>query len=137
MKDDPVRQRLRQLRASDAVVAGGLGGLVKKWEATAQAIADGYDLDLDSYLNDLDARQFLELLIKDLPTESGQYVERIRAADSLVKRSTKPSTCVWGETVARKEGWTQEGNWWYFVVPLRASQELLDELQRSGTDFSL
>jgi hypothetical protein len=128
MKDDPVRERLRKLGASDAVVAGGLGGLVKKWEATAQAIADGYDLDLDSYLNDLDARQFLELLIKDLPTESGQYLARIRAADKMVKRSTKPSKCVWGETVARKEGWTPEDSWWYFVVPKKASRELLDEL---------
>ncbi len=137
MKNDSAHERLRKLGASDAVVASGLGGLVKKWEATAKAIADGYDLDLDSYLNDLDARQFLELLIKDLPTESGQYLARIRAADSLVKRSTKPSKCVWGETVARKEGWSPEDNWWYFVVPKKASQELLDELQRSETDFSL
>jgi len=134
MKNDSAHERLRKLGASEAVVAGGLGGLVKKWEATAQAIADGYDLDLDSYLNDLDARQFLELLIKDLPTESGQYLARIRAADSLVKRSTKPSSCVWGEA---KEDWTPEHNWWYFVVPKKASRELLDDLQRSGTDFGV
>jgi hypothetical protein len=137
MKDDPLRERLQKLGASQAVVTGGLDELVKKWEATAQALSEGYDLDLDSYLNDLDVRELLELAINDLPTESSQYLSRIRAADSMVKRSTKPSKCVWGETVARKEGWTPDGNWWYFVVPKRASQELLDELKRSGTDFSL
>ena len=93
MKDDPVRERLQKLGASESVVTGGLDELVKKWEATAQSLSEGYDLDLDSYVNDLDVRELLELVIIDLPAESSRYLARIRAADSVVKRSTKPSKC--------------------------------------------
>ena len=44
MKRDQVRERLKQLGASEAVVRAGLEGLVKKWESIAREIADKLSL---------------------------------------------------------------------------------------------
>ena len=63
MKDDEVRTRLRSMGTSEQVIAGGLDGLVSKWEAFAREIEIGYKLDIDSYRNDVDVRQLIEDLI--------------------------------------------------------------------------
>jgi hypothetical protein len=124
MKKDPARERLKQLGASDAVVRGGLQGLVNKWDAISKEIARGYGLDHDSYLNDVDVRQLIEevtAVTADIPSS---LLKRIHEADELTKRSTVSSKCVWGEDIARKEGWTSKKNWWYFVVPKEMSDTL-------------
>lgn len=117
MKDDPVRDRLKELGASEHIVSGGLDGLVKKWESIVESISTGYKWDLDEYLNDIDVRQLLEDVITRIADVSPVLLERINAADELMRRSTKASKCIWGEQAAHKEGWTPEKNWWYFVVP--------------------
>src|SRR5262249_26481535 len=130
MKDDPVRNRLKELGASEHVVSGGLEGLVAKWESIVKDISNGYTLDLDEYLNDVDVRQLLEEVITRVPDLSPELLERIHVADNLLKHSSTRAKCVWGNDVAHKEGWTPEKNWWYFVVPKKASPELKNGLER-------
>ena len=123
MKDDPVRVRLKELGASDSVVSGGIKALVSKWESIVKNISTGYTLDLDSYLNDIDVRQLIEEVITRIPDVSSVLLERINAADELMRGSSKHSKCVWGEEVAHKEGWTREKNWWYFRVPKKIQNQ--------------
>ncbi len=131
MINDPVRQYLRRKRASDHVVAAGLSGLVGQWETFARSVARGYQLDLDSYLNDLDARQLLSEALNVAPlNERQKYLARIAKADDLFKLSVKPlGRCLWGDAVAAREGWTAENNWWYFSRPISAGPELTDDLK--------
>jgi hypothetical protein len=124
MNEDLVRKRLLQLGASEAVVSGGIEALVKKWETIAEEIVSGYKLDLDSYLNDVDVRQLIEEVLTTVPALSPTLLKRIHKADEVTKTSTQSSKCVWGESVARKEGWTPKKNWWYFVVPEALSDQL-------------
>ena len=124
MKEDQVQKRLADLGASQAVVRGGLNGLVEKWESIADEIAGGYKLDHDSYLNDLDVRQLIEEVVTTVSSVTPELLARIHKADELTKSSTTASKCVWGEAVARKEGWTAEKNWWYFVMPTEMSDML-------------
>jgi hypothetical protein len=124
MKEDLVRKRLEQLGASPTVVSGGMEALVKKWETFAEEVSSGYKLDLDSYLNDVDVRQLIEELLTTVPGLSPTLIKRIHRADEVTKSSTQTSKCVWGDHVARREGWTATKNWWYFVVPRELSDKL-------------
>jgi hypothetical protein len=124
MKEDQVRKRLEELGASQTVVNDGLNGLLKKWESIAAEIAEGYKLDRDSYVNDLDVRQLIEEVVTAVPGLPPELVARIGQADALTKSSTMASKCVWGEDVARREGWTKEKNWWYYLVPRELSDML-------------
>ncbi len=130
MSEDPVREFLLGSGASDRVVAEGLKGLTEGWESFARSVANGYPLDIDSYLNDLDIRQLLAEALAVAPDkEREEYLERISGADRLLKRSVKPvGRCLWGDEVAQKQGWTAERNWWYFSRPITAGRELLDHL---------
>lgn len=127
---DPVRAYLRETGCGGQVVEEGLPGLVAKWERTVQAVANGYPLGLDDYLNDLDARQLLEEALEVATVaQQEEMAERIERADELMQSVTEPTTiCLWGDEVAKEEGWTPQENWWYFARPRQANEELLAEI---------
>lgn len=128
--NDPVRAYLRETGCGEHVIAGGLAGLVTNWERTVQAVADGYTLGLDDYLNDLDARQLLEeALTVATAAQLEDAAQRIERADELMQSVTEPTeVCLWGDEVAQEEGWTPQENWWYFARPRQADDELLAEI---------
>jgi hypothetical protein len=82
MSDDPIRHLLRARGVAEHIVAGGIEGLMAAWEQTAAAIEAGYSLTLDDYLNDLDARQILEIVLRAIPDPDGPLLNRLRAADA-------------------------------------------------------
>lgn len=131
MSDDPIRRFLRIRGVPDHVVDGGLDGLITAWETTAAAIAAGYDLSLDDYLNDLDTRQILEGVLASIPEPDGPLIARLRAADGRVRAATTPGRgCLWG--AGASPGWTERRNWWYFVLPRNRGDELAEDLARAG-----
>lgn len=133
MSDDPIRRFLRARGVADHVVEGGLEGLVTAWERVAEQIERGYDLTLDDYLNDLDTRQILEVVLAAMPEPDGPLLDRMRAADGRVRAATVPTRqCVWGDGAA--PGWSSRRNWWYFVVPAHPGEDLADEIAREGFD---
>lgn len=136
INDDPVRAYLRETGCGAHVVEQGLAGLVANWERTVQAVADGYTLGLDDYLNDLDARQLLEEALTVATAEQHEAVaERIERADELMQSVTEPTViCLWGDEVAREEGWTPQENWWYFARPRQANDELRAEIDEVIAD---
>lgn len=130
MKRDSIRDYLRQTGASERVIEGGLQGLVENWEQVVDEVAKGYQLDLDSYLNDLDVRQLIEEVLRVAePGDTSTLLERIAAADRRMKTVVEPtSKCLWGAQVALEQGWTRERNWWYFNQPISPGRELLNDL---------
>ncbi len=130
-KEDPVRAFLRERGCPDHVIDGGLKGLIEKWESVVDSVEAGYDLTLDDYLNDLDGRQLLEEALVVAPDDERQkYLERLEQVDAWMRRLVKPAgKCLWGDDVARAEGWTPERNWWYFSQPIDADPELLSEIE--------
>jgi hypothetical protein len=131
MSGDPIRRFLRARGVAEHIVAGGIEGLMAAWEQTAAAIEAGYSLTLDDYLNDLDARQILEIVLRAIPHPDGPLLDRLRAADARVRAATVPARqCIWGDGGER--GWTARRNWWYFVVPRAPGPDLADDLAREG-----
>jgi hypothetical protein len=128
--NDLVRQFLRARGCAEHVIEGGLEGLVDNWETTVRSLDTGYKLTLDDYLNDMDGRQ---LISEVLPTASdaqrAAVTTRLSGADEAFRRLTLPTNVsVWGDDVAKEEGWTAVRNWWYFARPLNADAEFMDEL---------
>lgn len=70
---------------------GGLDGLITAWETTAATIAAGFDLSLDDYLNDLDARQIVEVVLAAIPEPDGPLIARLRVVDERVRVATTPA----------------------------------------------
>ena len=126
---DPVREYLQDRGCGEHIVRGGLAGLVEAWEQIVEAVADGYSLGLDDYLNDLDTRQLLAEAWDVAPlSEQQQFQARVDAADAQLKALLQPvEECVWGDEVAYEEGWTREENWWYYGFPRNAGANLRAE----------
>jgi len=127
---DPVRDYLRERGCGEHIIEGGLEGLVENWEKTVRSVEEGYSLTLDDYLNDLDARQLIaEALVVAGDDQRAAFGGRLSQADQRMRALTEPTeVCLWGEEIAEEEGWTAEGNWWYFARPVNADEELLAEI---------
>jgi hypothetical protein len=112
---------------------GDLRELIEQWtEFAADLSRNGYGLDLDNWLNDVDVR---ELILEALPMfgleELGELAAKLDAADQAFLGSTREfRRCVWGSRTARKEKWTPKKNWWYFRTPNRSNTELEDDLAK-------
>ncbi|HQR18492.1 MAG TPA: hypothetical protein PK948_08970 [Gemmatimonadales bacterium] len=126
---DRLAEFLRAEGAPDAVVHGGLEVLLSGWERTVGAVEAGYPGDYEDYLADLDGRQLLAQALSRITRAQAEAVAaRLEALDLRMRAATTPvARCVWGAIVADEEGWTAEGNWWYFVRPLTGRAELLGE----------
>ena len=107
--------------------------LIEQWtEFAADLSRNGYGLDLDNWLNDVDVR---ELILEALPMfgleELGELAAKLDAADQAFLGATREfKRCVWGSRAARKEKWTQKKNWWYFRTPNRSNTDLEDDLAK-------
>ena len=130
---DPVQKFLKNRGCAEHVIKGGLRGLVESWEEVVQSVEKGYGLGLDDYLNDLDGRQLLEeALAVASEAEKKLLLKQIRQADKKMQELIRPTArCLWDDETARQEGWTAEKNWWYFCVPVKSGEELLEDLDES------
>lgn len=120
---------LRGEGAPDRVVFGGLEVLLAGWERMVGAVEAGYPGDYEDYLNDVDGRQLLaQALVRVTPGQAASISDRLSALDARMRAATVGvSRCLWGAIVAEEEGWTADGNWWYFVKPKAGRAELLEE----------
>ena len=126
---DPVQTLLRARGCPERIVEGGVGGLVGDWERVVADVEAGYRLGLDDWLNDMDVRQILaEALALTGPTAK-KLLARVNAADEKLRaRVTAAGRCLWGDALAKRNGWTLERNWWYFMRPKSTAPELLKDL---------
>ncbi len=127
---DPVRDLLRARGCADRAVEGGLDGLLEAWGRVVDELERGYTLGLDDYLNDLDVRELLRAaLALAVDRDRTKATKRLTALDTRVRAATEPAgRCLWGDRVAKTNGWTADDHWWYFARPRRMSAELRADL---------
>jgi len=116
---DSVREYCLKKGYARHVIAGGLEGIVADWERTVAETVEGYRLEFEDYLNDMDGRSILEEVLAVASEEQKQNVQaRIGSADALfVAHTVSSSQCVWGEHTEAKHGYSREKDWWYYRVP--------------------
>lgn len=125
-----IRSYLLARGCSDAVVRGGIPYLVARWSEIAACVERGYTGDLDDYLNDMDVRQILVDVRRDQAMAAFEPGNEF-AADQRIQRQLVPAAgCLWGESVAERNRWTPEANWWYFRHPRHPGDALFEDLQR-------
>lgn len=130
---DPVRTLLAERGCPGHIVAEGLRGLVRRWEAVVRSVESEYTLGLDDYLNDLDIRALLGASLDVAsPSEAATIAPQVRNADDRFHGATLPSRCLWGEGVQAAEGWTADREWWLFRRPKHTGEALQVELDAWG-----
>jgi hypothetical protein len=130
MTREAVRAFLESRGCDESVVAGGLEGLVASWEGVGDALERGYPLDtLDDYLNDMDVRQLIEEALRAVPEARRSVAARLELADRRVRASLAPrERCLWGDILARRNGWSAAREWWYFMQPAELGAGLKRDL---------
>jgi hypothetical protein len=93
--------------------------MVKGWERTVRDIVERTPQYYNEYLNDMDGRELLQDALDAIPPdEQGALRARVAAADATVLPHLVPTAhCIWGDHVARAQGYTPERDWWYFHRP--------------------
>ncbi|MFN8581711.1 MAG: hypothetical protein U0163_12135 [Gemmatimonadaceae bacterium] len=131
--DAAVRHYLEARGCADFVVAGGLQGLLDRWDAVASSVEHGYPGLLDEYLNDMDLRDILEDALDVAAIDDYDAVrKRVSASDARIRAATVACGPVWGREVAEAEAMDPAIQWWYFVRPKRLSDDLRAELEAEG-----
>jgi hypothetical protein len=125
-----VRELLRSRGCTDAVVDGGLDGLISDWAGVVDSLTEGYGLGLDDYLHDVDGRELIAAVVAGVPTALTPALRRrLNAADARAKAALEPHPrCLWGDRLAKSNGWSREDHWWYFMRPRSPGPDLAEEL---------
>lgn len=97
--------------------------LVARWGQVVEEIERGYSLTFDDYLNDVDLRHLIARSIRNVPSGLREELAPLRAEltalDTRFVAVTEPSAgCIWGDANAEDEGWSADGEWWYFRQPM-------------------
>ncbi len=130
---DPVRRALADRGCPEAVVQGGLDGLLRRWKMTVDSVVAVYALSLDDYLNDMDVRDALAVTLP-LADESEARVarERLEEIDERFRSVTVATGCLWGEDVEEDDALDPAREWWYYRRPIQLNSEFADELVAWG-----
>lgn len=133
MMRDPVRSMLAARGCPPDLVEGGLPGLQRAWSGIVEQIANGYELTLDDYLNDMDLRDLLAAA-QDIasPEELEMVREEIARSDAEHVALTVPSPCLWGPDIAEEDGLDPEREWWYYRRPIEMGDQLREDLMTWG-----
>ena len=130
---DRIRQYLRRRGCSPSIVKGGLEGLLDHWKGTVDAVAEGYDLTMDDYLNDMDTRDILAGVLEVATSEErAAALAKVGKLDRQFRELTIECGPVWGETVAKENGHDTADQWWYFRRPKAPSPDFEEELREAG-----
>lgn len=129
---DAVRELLKERKAAEHVVRGGMEGLVDSWERTVKSAQKGYALGLDDWRNDVDARALLAAANEVAhPAQKKAMKMRLDAADAKFWKACESlDASVWGAERAKSESWTAAKEWWYFLVPKKKGDALAQELAK-------
>jgi len=129
---DAVRELLKERKAADHIVKGGLEGLVDGWETTVKTAQKGYTHGLDEWRNEVDARNILAAAMEVAhPAQKKSMKLRLDAADAKFWKACESCDgSVWGAAQAEREKWTATKEWWYFLAPKKAGDELTSDLAK-------
>ena len=94
---DPVDQYFIERGVSAGVRSKGLSGIISDWDTIAQR-AEGYDLTLDDWLNDLDLRDIIAGAITRAPVAAADDLrDALARADEAFRAATiELEKSLWG-----------------------------------------
>lgn len=129
---DAVRELLKERKAAEHVVRGGMEGLVDAFEATVKSAQKGYTLGLENWRNEVDARHLLAAAMEIAhPGQKKSMKLRLDAADAKFWKACESSeVCLWGAAHAEREKWTATKEWWYFMVPKKCTEALTEDVAK-------
>jgi hypothetical protein len=129
--EDPVRRYLKGRRARPDLSEGGLEGLVDRWEQIVEHVAQGYDLTLDDYRNDMDIRDLiagaLDTAGPDVPRAA---LQRLAAADRRLRALTVASRSIWSDSDGEEGQLDGNAYWWHFARPRVPGPTLAKDLAK-------
>jgi len=123
---DDVRAFLAARGLSGEALEGGASELVRRWEQAARDAEHArYPFGIEDWLNELDGRHLLEELGRALPGAiDGPLAARLSEADRRLRAATETSLeCVWGATLAARQGWSPGREWWYWRRPRAVNED--------------
>lgn len=130
---DRVRQYLRRRGCTPSVVKGGLDGLLSHWESVVSAVAEGYDLTMPDYQQDMELRDVLQGALEVTGTDERQRAtRRIEKLDRRFRELTVECGPIAGEEAARENGHDSTDQWWFFRRPRRPGPDFEEELREAG-----
>lgn len=96
---------------------------VERWAQVVEEVERGYSLTFDDYLNDVDLRQLIARTVRGVPPSVRDAFAGLRdelhALDMRFIAATEPTGhCIWGDSIAEDEGWSPDGEWWYYRQPM-------------------
>jgi hypothetical protein len=130
---DRIRQYLRRRGCSPSIVKGGLDGLLRHWQGTVDAVAEGYDLTMEDYRHDMDTRDILAGVLEVANVDQRKTAEKtIERLDRRFRDLTIECGPIGGEEIATENGHDPAEHWWYFRRPRTPSPDFEEELREAG-----
>ena len=109
-----VSQFLADAGYSQAIQEKGLSGLLQDWTETVQQVEAGWSLGWEDYVNEMDGRRILDEVVKKVPQAAAPQLLQL---DLRFRASTTLGACIWGDDIAKEEGWDSFQNWYYYRHP--------------------
>ena len=102
--------------------------LVERWTHVVEEVERGYSLTFDDFLNDVDLRHLIAHALRGVPPavrdQFSGLRHSLRELDDRFIAATRPTKhCVWGDSIAEDEGWSADGEWWYYREPRDTPQD--------------
>ena len=102
--------------------------LVERWAQVVEEDEHGYALTFDDFLNDVDLRHLIARSLRGVPPGQREQLAPLResllALDTRFVAATEPTVgCIWGEANAEDEGWSPDGEWWYYRQPMDRAED--------------
>jgi hypothetical protein len=130
---DRIRQYLKRRGCPPSVIKGGLDGLLRHWQSTVDAVAEGYDLTMDDYLNDMETRDVLAGVLEVASLDQRKAAEAVlERVDRRFRELTVECPPVLGEAAARENGHDPADQWWYYRRPRSPSPDFEEVLREAG-----
>jgi hypothetical protein len=116
---DAIREYLeRQNVAAPHVIEGGLEWLVGNWRRVTTNVESGEQHWVwEDWVNDLDTRNIIEILLDHVPESRGALPEIEETDARFCNDTVESDQCLWGQANAETHGWTPEKEWWYWRKP--------------------
>ena len=100
---------------------------------TVDSVVAVYALSLDDYLNDMDLRDALAVVLPLADEDEGRVArERLEQIDALFRSVTVATGCLWGEDVEEDDALDPSREWWYYRRPMQLNSEFADDLVAWG-----
>ena len=130
---DRIRQYLRRRGCAPSVVKGGLDGLLKHWQSTVDTVAEGYDLTMEDYLNDMETRDVLAGALDVANADQRKAAESsLENLDKRFRELTVECPPVIGERTAKENGHDPADQWWFYRRPRNPSPDFEEMLREAG-----